>query len=53
MFDGIFGGLFDLDHDGGLNSIEKAMELGFLDMMDEDDDCDYIDNDSIFDDDDF
>ncbi len=35
MFNGIFGGMFDFDHDGKLNSWEKANEIAFLAMLDE------------------
>lgn len=30
---GIFGNLFDLNHDGKMSSLENAMELNFLDEM--------------------
>ena len=30
---GIFGNLFDLNHDGKMSSLESAMELNFLDKM--------------------
>lgn len=30
MGKGIFGGLFDFNHDGKMSSFEKAAELGFL-----------------------
>lgn len=30
---GIFGNLFDLNHDGKMSSLESAMELNFLDEM--------------------
>ena len=30
MSKGIFGGLFDFNHDGKMSSFEKAAELGFL-----------------------
>jgi len=36
MSPGLFGDLFDLDHDGRLDSSEEAMELGFLSMMEKD-----------------
>ena len=33
MFKGIFGGLFDIDGDGALNSLEQAAEITFLDHL--------------------
>ena len=30
---GIFGGMFDLDHDGTMSSMESAMEFAFLDGL--------------------
>ena len=30
---GIFGDLFDLNHDGEMSSLERAMELNFLNEM--------------------
>ena len=33
MIKGIFGGLFDFDGDGGLNSLEQAAEFAFLDHL--------------------
>lgn len=30
---GIFGGLFDLDHDGTMSPLERAMEFAFLDGL--------------------
>lgn len=43
MDNGIFGDLFDFNHDGELDSFEKAMEFEMLDNMMKDDvsdDCD-------------
>ena len=40
MCDGIFGGLFDLNHDGVLDAFEQGAELGFLHDMLEDLDAD-------------
>lgn len=33
MCDGIFGDLFDLNHDGELDAFERGAELGFLHSM--------------------
>ena len=33
MFKGIFGGLFDFDGDGELNTLEQAAEFAFLDHL--------------------
>lgn len=30
---GIFGGMFDLDHDGTMSPMESAMEFAFLDGL--------------------
>ena len=30
---GIFGGLFDFNHDGKMNAFERAAEFAFLDEM--------------------
>lgn len=43
MNNGIFGNLFDFNHDGELDSFEKAMEFEMFDNMMKDDvsdDCD-------------
>lgn len=45
---GIFGDMFDFDHDGELNAFERATELHFIDEMskDESDDSDdFMDDD--------
>lgn len=50
---GIFGGLFDLDHDGEMSDFERGLEFMFLDELTSDKDeydCDDEDDD-IFDDD--
>ena len=44
MFKGIFGGLFDFDGDGELNTLEQAAEFAFLDHLSGDAD-DTIDAD--------
>ena len=44
MIKGIFGGLFDFDGDGELNSLEQAAEFAFLDHLSGDAD-DTIDAD--------
>ena len=49
MFDkGFFGGLFDFDGDGKLDTFEKAADFGlFVKMMEEDEECmeeDYSDD---------
>ena len=48
---GIFGNMFDLDHDGEMSSLERALEFSFLeeisqedekdDLWDDEDDEDY------------
>ena len=43
---GIFGGLFDLDHDGEMSGFERGLEFMFLDELTSDkDECDYDDED--------
>lgn len=46
---GLFGGMFDFDRDGDLDSFERAMEFQFLEELeredDDDDDYDYDDYD--------
>ena len=38
---GFFGGLFDLDHDGQLDEMERAFDLAaFVQLMEEEDDDD-------------
>ena len=38
MSKGIFGGLFDLNHDGKMNAAERALEFAILeDMLSEED----------------
>ena len=47
---GIFGSMFDLDHDGQLSTLERAMEFGFLEEIEgggeNDDFWDYEDDDN-------
>ncbi len=56
MGPGFFGDLFDFDHDGELDSFERAMDfMAFEDVMSEDDedDCDEDDWDDDWDEDDW
>ena len=43
MRKGLFGGIFDFNRDGKMDSIEKAAEIAFLNDMinEEEDDSDY------------
>ena len=51
MFKGIFGGLFDFDGDGELNTLEQAAEFAFLDhLSSEADDAIDADFDTLDDD---
>lgn len=45
MGDGIFGDLFDLNHDGNLDSFERAMEYEAFEEMMKDDETDDLDDD--------
>ena len=49
MDKGFFGGLFDFDHDGRLDSFERAADLGaFVNMMDTKDNELVDDDESMF-----
>lgn len=47
---GIFGSMFDMDHDGELSPLERALEFGFLEEIEgeveNDDFWDYEDDDN-------
>ena len=49
MSKGIFGGLFDLNHDGKMNAAERALEFAILEDIlseeEEDDDTSFDDFD--------
>ena len=49
---GIFGNLFDLNHDGKMDSFEKAAELGFLAHITESEEEESEEDDYGFDDED-
>ena len=43
---GIFGRMFDMDHDGELSPLERALEFGFLEEIEgEDEKDDFWDGD--------
>lgn len=38
---GLFGDMFDFDHDGEINGFERAMEFAFLDEMEEEEKTEF------------
>ena len=49
---GIFGGMFDFNHDGELDAWERACEFDFLDTFEEKTDNDMEEYDEDFDEED-
>lgn len=45
LMDGIFGDLFDFNHDGELDSFERAMEYEAFEEMMKEDESDDVDED--------
>ena len=53
MMNSIFGGVFDFDRDGELDSFERAMEFQFLEELEREEDYDDDDYDDYDDCDDY